>query len=332
MSEPRYDVIGLGNAIVDVIAPVDDAFLARHGIAKGGMTLIDAFRAQQLEDAIADQTITPGGSAANTIAGLASLGGRGAFVGRVRDDYLGQGFAQGTRAIGVAYDTPFARAGAPTARSVILVTPDGQRSMNTYLGASVEIDEGDVDEAAIAQAGILFVEGYLWDTPSMKAAIRKAIDAAKRAGRLVAFTMSDSFCVGRFREEFVELVETDVDIVFANEAEIVSLYQTPRFDPAFQQARATGKLWAITRSEKGAVVAQGAAVHLIDATPGVSVVDTTGAGDQFAAGFLYGIARGLGLETAGRLGALAAGEVISHIGPRPAVSLRDLARGSALIG
>jgi len=331
MSEPRYDVIGLGNAIVDVIAETDDAFLAKHGIAKGGMTLIDAFRAKQLEDAISESQIVPGGSAANTIAGVSSLGGRGAFIGRVNDDYLGEGFAAGTRAIGVAYDTPFARGGAPTARSVILVTPGGERSMNTFLGASVEIDESDIDEKAVADARILFIEGYLWDTPTMKSAIRKAIAAAKKAGRLVAFTVSDAFCVGRFRAEFVELIETEVDIVFANEAEITSLYETTHFDEAFQQARATAKLWAITRSEKGAVICQGSAVHLIDAAPVEAVVDTTGAGDQYAAGFLYGYAQGLGLAACGRLGALAASEVIAHIGPRPLVSLRDLARDAGLI-
>lgn len=327
----RFDVAGLGNAIVDVIALTDDAFLTRHGIAKGGMTLIDEPRAKLLEDNLADTTVTPGGSAANTIAGLASLGGKGAFIGRVHDDWLGESFAGGTKAIGVHFDTPFAKEGAPTARSVILVSPDGQRSMNTYLGASVEIDEVDIDENLVADSKILFIEGYLWDTERMKGAIRKAIKAAKAAGRLVAFTCSDAFCVGRFRQEFVELIEADLDIVFANEAEIVSLYETKTFDEAFQIARATGKLFALTRSEKGAVIAQGAAVHLIDATPDVSVIDTTGAGDQFAAGFLYGIAHDLGLERAGKLGVLSAGEVISHIGPRPATPLKDLATSAGLI-
>ena len=327
----RYDVAGLGNAIVDVIARVEDSFLLTHGIAKGGMTLIDAHRAKTLEDAIADATITPGGSAANTIAGLASFGARGAYIGRVHDDWLGEGFAEGTKAIGVRFETPFAKQGAPTARSVILVTPDGQRSMNTYLGASVEMDEGDIDAALIGAAKILYIEGYLWDTDSLKGAVRKAIAAAKAAGALVALTLSDSFCVGRFRAEFVDLIDTDVDIVFANEAEITALYESATFDDAFQQARATGKLFAITRSEKGAVICQGAAVHLIDATPGVEVIDTTGAGDQFAAGFLYGVARSAPLNVAGRLGVLAAGEVISHIGPRPQALLKDLARHAGLI-
>ncbi|MFO1237554.1 MAG: adenosine kinase [Alphaproteobacteria bacterium] len=327
MTTARFDVIGLGNAIVDVIARADDGFLAQHGIAKGGMTLIDAHRAKVLEDALADTTIVPGGSAANTIAGIASLGGEGAFIGRVHADWLGEGFAAGTQQIGVHFDTPAATEGAPTARSVILVTPDGQRSMNTYLGASVELDEGDIDAATIGAAKILYVEGYLWDTDRLKGAVRKAIAAAKAAGRLVALTLSDAFCVGRFRAEFIDLIETEIDIVFANEAEITSLYETENFDEAFQNARATGKLFAITRSEKGAVICQGAAVHLIDATPGVTVVDTTGAGDQFAAGFLYGVARGLGLAISGRLGVLAAGEVISHIGPRPIVPLKELAAG-----
>lgn len=327
----RFDVAGLGNAIVDVIARIDDAFLLRHQIAKGGMTLIDTHRARMLEDALSETTITPGGSAANTIAGVASLGARGAFIGRVHDDWLGEGFSGGTKAIGVHFETPFAKEGAPTARSVILVTPDGQRSMNTYLGASVELDEGDIDEALIAQSKILYIEGYLWDSESLKGAVRKAIAAARKAGTLVAFTCSDSFCVGRFRAEFVELIETEIDIVFANEAELLALYEAEHFDDAFQQARATGKLFAITRSEKGAVVAQGQAVHLIDATPGVEVIDTTGAGDQFAAGFLTGVARGLPLAVSGRLGVLAAGEVISHIGPRPLTSLKDLAGAAGLI-
>jgi len=327
----RFDVAGLGNAIVDVIARVDDSFLLRHEIAKGGMTLIDTYRAKMLEDAISETTITPGGSAANTIAGVASLGAKGAFIGRVHDDWLGEGFSGGTKAIGVHYETPFAKNGAPTARSVILVTPDGQRSMNTYLGASVEMDEDDIDTALIAASKILYIEGYLWDSDRLKGAVRKAIAAAKSSGTQVAFTCSDSFCVGRFRAEFIELIETEIDIVFANEAELMALYEADTFDAAFQQARATGKLFAITRSEKGAVIAQGQAVHIIDATPDVTVVDTTGAGDQFAAGFLTGVARGLPLDVSGRLGVLAAGEVISHIGPRPQTVLKDLAKAAKLI-
>lgn len=328
----RFDVVGLGNAIVDVIAQTDDAFLTRHSIAKGAMTLIDAHRAKVLEDALAETTVTPGGSAANTIAGLASLGGAGAFIGRVHDDWLGESFAGGTRAIGVHYDTPFAKEGAPTARSVILVSPDGERSMNTYLGASVEIHESDIDEKLIGSAKILYIEGYLWDTEPMKGAVRKAIKAARAAGRQVAFTCSDAFCVGRFRAEFLQLIDDgDVDIVFANEAELMSLYEAERFDEAFQKARAAGCLFAITRSEKGAVIVEGDAVHMIDATPDVAVLDTTGAGDQFAAGFLYGVARDLGLAASGRLGVMAAGEVISHIGPRPKVTLKTLATEAGLI-
>jgi len=331
MTSARFDVAGLGNAIVDVIAKADDAYLMRHGIAKGAMTLIDPHRAKLLEDTLADTTVVPGGSAANTIAGFASLGGKGAFIGRVHDDWLGEGFASGTRQIGVHYDTPFAREGAPTARSVILVTPDGERSMNTYLGASVELDEGDIDEDLIAASKILFIEGYLWDTETLKGAVRKAIRAARAANRLVAFTCSDAFCVGRFRPDFIDLVENDFDIVFANQDELISLYETSNFDDAFQSARATGKLFAVTRSEKGAVVFQGSAVHLIDAMPDVQVVDTTGAGDQFAAGFLYGVANDLGMATSGRLGCLAAAEVISHIGPRPAVPLHGLAKSAGLV-
>lgn len=328
----RFDVVGLGNAIVDVIAQTDDAFLTRHGIAKGGMTLIDGERAQMLEDSLAETTVTPGGSAANTIAGVASFGGAGAFIGRVHDDWLGESFAGGTIAIGVHYDTPFAKDGAPTARSVILVSPDGERSMNTFLGASVEIHENDIDPKLIGDGKILYIEGYLWDTEPMKGAVRKAIKAAHAAGRRVAFTCSDAFCVGRFRAEFLALIAAgDVDIVFANEAELMSLYETTVFDEAFQKARASKRLFAITRSEKGAVIVEGEAVHIIDATPDVTVLDTTGAGDQFAAGFLYGVAHDLGLAASGRLGVMAAGEVISHIGPRPRTALKSLAGDAGLL-
>jgi sugar/nucleoside kinase (ribokinase family) len=326
----EYDVAGLGNAIVDVIAPADDAFLLKHNIAKGVMTLIDDFRAAQLSEAIMDAQETAGGSAANTMAGIASLGGKGLFVGKVKADRLGESFADSLKEIGVSYSTRMATDGPATACSVILVTPDGHRSMNTYLGASREIAPSDIDEKAIAGAQVLYVEGYLWDAPEAKAAINKAIAAAKRAGRKVAFTLSDPFCVARWREEFLELMGK-LDILFANEEEAKALFEVEEFDAVLQAVRPWSGIAALTRSEKGCVIARGEELHVLDAAPVERVIDTTGAGDQFAAGFLYGLTHGKDLATCGRLGALAAAEVISHYGARPETSLHALAAREDLI-
>ncbi len=327
----KYDVAGIGNAIVDVIAPVDDAFLLKHSVAKGVMSLVDEFRASELLPALADPQEIAGGSAANTMAGIASLGGKGLFVGKVKDDVLGRAFADSMKEIGVTFATQMAADGPSTACSVILVTPDSHRSMNTYLGASREISEADVDEAAIALSAVLYIEGYLWDAPNAKAAINKAIAAAKRGGAKVAFTLSDPFCVGRYREEFLELLKKDFDILFANEDEAKALFQVEEFDAVLQPLKNWGGITAITRSEKGCVVAHGGDVHVIDAVPNVRVIDTTGAGDQFAAGFLYGYTHGRDMANCGRLGALAAAEVISHYGARPETSLRDLATKAQLL-
>ena len=327
----KYDVAGIGNAIVDVIAPVDDAFLLKHSVAKGVMSLVDEFRASELLPALADPQEIAGGSAANTMAGIASLGGKGLFVGKVKDDALGRAFADSMKEIGVTFATQMAADGPSTACSVILVTPDSHRSMNTYLGASREISEADVDEAAIASSAVLYIEGYLWDAPNAKAAINKAIAAAKRGGAKVAFTLSDPFCVGRYREEFLELLKKDFDILFANEDEAKALFQVEEFDAVLQPLKNWGGITAITRSEKGCVVAHGGDVHVIDAVPNVRVIDTTGAGDQFAAGFLYGYTHGRDMANCGRLGALAAAEVISHYGARPETSLRDLATKAQLL-
>lgn len=321
-----FDVAGIGNAIVDIIQPTDDAFLLEHKIAKGVMTLIDDFRAEQLLGAMKGGRESSGGSTANTMAGLASFGGKGLFIGKVRNDRLGVSFAEDLKRIGVTFQTAMANAGPQTACCIIAVTPDGQRSMNTFLGACRELDPGDIDEAAIAQAAITYIEGYLWDAEASKAAIRRGIGAAKRAGRKVALTLSDPFCVGRFRDEFLDLLRDDVDILFANEAEITALFQTDGFDDALQKARAWKGLAAMTRSEKGCVIAApDGEVHVIDAVPVKQVVDTTGAGDQFAAGFLYGLSRTMGLHDCGRLGAIAAAEIISHYGARPETSLKTLA-------
>ena len=321
-----YDVAGIGNAIVDIIQPADDEFLLANKIAKGVMTLVDEFRAAQLVAALKGGREISGGSTANTMAGLASFGGSGLFLGKVRNDRLGVSFAEDLKRIGVTFNTAMANAGPATACCIIAVTPDGQRSMNTYLGACRELDPADIDEAAIAQAAITYIEGYLWDAEGSKAAIRRGIGAAKRAGRKVALTLSDPFCVGRFRDEFIDLMREDVDILFANEAEITALYEADGFDEALQKARAWRGLAALTRSEKGCVIAApNGEVHVIDAVPVKAVVDTTGAGDQFAAGFLYGLSRGMDLNACGRLGSIAAAEIISHYGARPETPLKALA-------
>ena len=320
-----YDVAGIGNAIVDVIAPVDDAFLLAHNIAKGVMTLVDEFRAEQLVAALKAPHEIAGGSAANTMVGVASLGGSGLFVGKVKDDRLGQSFAESLRATGIAYHTRFAKDGPSTACCLIAVTPEGQRSMNTYLGASRELKPADIDEDAIAAAAVLYIEGYQWDAPESKAAITKAMDAARKAGRKVALTLSDPFCVGRNREEFLELYRSRIDLLFANEDESKALFEVDEFDEVLQAVRHWKGTAALTRSAKGCVVAQGSEVHVIDAVPVPRVLDTTGAGDQFAAGFLYGLTHGKDLATCGRLGVIAAGEIITHYGARPEKSLSALA-------
>ena len=326
----KYDVAGLGNAIMDVIAAVDDQFLLDHGIAKGAMTLIDEFRAQELHKALADSVQVPGGSAANTMAGIASLGGRAVFLGKVHDDVLGRRFGESLNGLGVDYTTKRAMGGSSTASSMIAVTPDGQRSMNTYLGACREMTPEDVDVGEVAAAKILYIEGYLWDTDAAKEASRKAMRAAKDAGAQIALSLSDSFCVGRFRDEFLDLMQHRLDIIFANEDEAKSLFETEDFDIVLEHMKAWGGLAAITRSEKGCVVIKGQEVHAVPAKPVTKVVDTTGAGDQFAAGFLFGLTRGKDLAACGKLGALAAAEVISHYGPRPDVPLKDLAAKDGL--
>jgi len=333
----QYDVAGLGNAIVDIIASVDDRFLLTHGIAKGAMVLVDEFRAKELLKALADgrQALSSlheiaGGSAANTLAGLASLGGNGIYVGKVFDDRLGEVFAKSMSAQGITFTTHPTRVGSTTASCLIAVTPDGQRSMSTYLGACRELAPDDVDETQVARARVLYIEGYLWDEESAKQASRKAIAAVKGAGGRIALSLSDSFCVGRFRDEFLHLLNRDVEILFANEDEAKALFEVEDFDGVVAGARNWGGIAAITRSAKGCVIVEEDAMHEIPAAPVAQVVDTTGAGDQFAAGFLYGLTRGKGLADCGRLGALAAAEVISHYGARPEVSLRALAEKAGL--
>jgi adenosine kinase len=326
MPDLRYDVLGLGNAIVDVLARADDAFIARQGMQKGGMMLIDEARAEQLYKAMGAAVEVSGGSAANTIVGVASFGGRSAFVGKVKDDGLGKVFGHDIRAVGVAFDTKPAATGPSTARCYVLVTPDGERTMNTYLGAAQNLTPDEVDAGAVESAAITYLEGYLWDPPHAKEAFRKAARIAHGAGRKVALTLSDAFCVGRYRPEFLDLIRTGtVDLVFANETELSSLYETNDFDAAVTALRQDAQVAVVTRSEKGCVVITKDGVTAVPAAPIAKLVDATGAGDLFAAGFLFGLARGRDHRACAQLGALAAAEVIQHIGARPQVSLKELA-------
>ncbi len=324
MSHSRFDVLGIGNAIVDVLAHADDAFLEAHGLAKGTMTLIDEDAAKSLYEVMGSGIECSGGSAANTVAGLASMGGRAAFIGKVRDDQLGAVFRHDIRAVGVSFETLLSRHTAPTARCLILVTPDAQRTMQTYLGASVELGPGDIDPAAVAAARVTYLEGYLWDPPAAKQAFVKAAALAHAAGRQVSLSLSDPFCVERHRAEFVDLVANHVDLLFANHEEIMSLYQVDTFDAALQQVRAHCRVAALTRSDKGSVVVSGDEVHVIDAEPVATVVDTTGAGDAYAAGFLFGLTRDMDPAACARIGGIAAAEVIGHLGARPDIPLKDI--------
>jgi sugar/nucleoside kinase (ribokinase family) len=331
MTQAKYDVLGIGNAIFDVLVQTDEGFLAAHGMTKGGMALIDEARALSIYRDMGPATEMSGGSAANTIVGIASLGARAAYVGKVRDDQIGRLYSHDIRAAGVAFETTPAVGGPATGCSYILVTPDGERTMNTFLGAAQELTPDDIDPAQVAASSILYLEGYLWDPKNAKDAFVKASTIAHDAGRQVALTLSDSFCVDRYRGEFFDLMRNGtVDLVFANEAELHSLYQTSNFDAALSQLRSDARLAVITRSEKGCVVVSGDGITAVGAFPIEKIVDTTGAGDLFAAGFLFGLVRGVGHERAGRLGALAAAEVIGHIGARPQVSLKELARQNGL--
>jgi sugar/nucleoside kinase (ribokinase family) len=324
-SPADLDVVGIGNALVDVLSHADEAMLGRQGLVKGTMHLVDEERARTLYVAMGPGVEVSGGSAANTMVGVASFGGRAHYVGKVRDDQLGEVFGHDLRATGVGYDTPRATTGPATGRCLILVTPDAQRTMSTFLGASARLGPADVDRRLIARAGILYLEGYLFDPPEAQEAFRVAAAIAHAAGRKVALTLSDPFCVDRHRAAFLDLVQNHVDILFANEAEIRALYQVADFDAALGHARGHCEIAALTRSAAGSVLIGGGKVHPVPADPVGAVVDTTGAGDLYAAGVLYGVSRGLDLPTCGRLGSLAAAEVIGHVGARPMVPLARLA-------
>ncbi len=319
-----FDVCGIGNAIVDVLAHCDLDFIDRLRLNKGTMTLIDAERAEALYEAMGPAVEASGGSCGNTIAGLASLGGRGAYIGKVGNDQLGGIFRHDMRASGVHFETPSAVSATPTARSMIFVTPDAERTMNTYLGACVELTPEDVDPAVISRAKVTYLEGYLWDPPLAKQAFLKAANIAHGAGREIALTLSDPFCVKRYLSEFQDLVKNHVDILFANEHEITALWETEDFDQAVAITREHCGLAAITRSARGSLIVAGPQVIEVPAWPVEKVVDVTGAGDLYAAGFLYGYTQGRDHADSGRIAALAAGEVISHFGARPETPLAEL--------
>ena len=316
MNNAKFDVTAIGNAIVDVIAQADDALLAAHKLPKGAMNLIDAEMAEKLYSIMGPGKEASGGSAGNTIAGIAMLGGKTAYIGKVADDQLGKIFTHDIRAAGVTYDTKPLVGGLPTARSLIFVTPDAQRTMQTFLGACTQLGPEDINLDHVSASKVVYMEGYLWDLPRAKEAMLNAAKKAQQAGVKVSLTLSDAFCVGRFRDEFLELAEKYVDILFANESEILALYQTENFDEALQQVKAHCEIAALTRSEKGSVVVNGDEIHVIEAVKGVKVVDTTGAGDAYAAGFLYAYTQGTDLKTAGKLGGAMAAQVISQYGPR----------------
>ena len=324
MAEAHLDVVTIGNAIVDVLSNADADFLIKHDLPKGSMNLVDAETSARLYDAMGPGVEISGGSAANTAAGVASLGGSGAFIGKVHADALGDVFARDIRAAGIEFETPRSLDGPPTARCLVFVAPDAQRTMATYLGACVELGPDDITPDVVAGAQVTYLEGYLWDPPLAKEAFRRAIKVAHDAGRKTALTLSDSFCVDRYREEFVALLEHDIDILFANEDELKSLYQVDDFDEALQRVRGHCEIAALTRSALGSVVLRGDEVHVVDAEVPDKLIDTTGAGDLYAAGFLFGLTHGHDLHTCGRIGSIAAGEIISHFGARPETPLSEL--------
>lgn len=331
MATARFDVTGIGNAIVDIIGRCDDAYLTKIGADKGSMRLVDADTIAQIYSGMGPATEMSGGSAANTIVGVASFGGRAGFIGKVADDEFGRIFSHDVRSIGVTFNNAPVKDAQPTSRSLILVTPDGERTMNTFLGISTNLDSGQIDGDLIADSAILYLEGYLFDRDHAKAAFREALSQAKRANRKVALTLSDGFCVDRHRAEFLDLIRSGVDILFANEKEIMSLYETSQFDDAANRITKDTKLAVLTRSALGSLILNDGVATKIAPEHVAEVVDTTGAGDLYAAGFLYGYSKQAPLDTCGKLASLAAAEVISHVGARPQIKLSDLAKEKSLI-
>ena len=332
MTQTRFDVLAIGNAIVDVFAQTEDDFLVREGLAKGAMILTSEEKAERLYAAMGQSTEISGGSAANTAVGVASLGGKSAYFGKVKDDATGAIFTRDMRAQGIHYETVPLADGPSTAKSFIFVTPDGERTMNTYLGATHLLGPADIDADVVRGAAITYLEGYLWDPQEAKDAFLKAADIAHKAGRRVAITLSDSFCVDRFRAEFLQLMRSGVvDTIFANEQELKALYETSDFDTGLKLIRNDVRLAIVTKSEQGALAIENGELSEVPAFPIARLVDTTGAGDLFASGFLFGLARGLPHLHSLRLGALAAAEVIQHVGARPQTNLKTLAQENGLM-
>ncbi len=325
MVKIQFDVLGIGNAMLDVIVHADDAFLSDNDLIKGAMSLIDADTAQALYAKSGPAVECSGGSAGNTISCLASLGSKAAYVGKVYNDQLGHAFIHDVRSLGVHFETALAIDGPPTATCLVIVTPDAERTMQTFLGACIGLGPDDIVEADVAASAVTYMEGYLWDPEDAKAAFLKAADIAHKAGRDVSLSLSDPFCVDRHRDEFTDLVTNHVDILFANEDEIMSLYQVDNFDDALQIVRGQCKIAALTRGDKGSVIVHGDEIHIVDAEPVSKVLDTTGAGDAYAAGFLHGYTAGKDLPTSARIGGICAAEVISHLGARAQANLKDLA-------
>ena len=324
MSDPRFSVVGIGNAIVDVLAHVDDQFIIENDLTKGSMSLVDEAEAEIIYSKMGQGVECSGGSAANTIAALASLGSSVAFIGKVKDDQLGKVFHHDITSLGIAFETTADTDGLSTARCMIHVTPDAQRTMQTFLGASSNLGPEDIDESIISDAKVTYLEGYLWDPDLAKQAFRKAAKTAESAGRLVALSLSDPFCVERHRVDFLDFVKNHVNILFANEEEIMSLYQLKDFDAAMEAVCADCDIAALTRGEKGSIAVRGDEVHIAKAEPVTKVVDTTGAGDAYAAGFLHGLTTDQPLNICARLGGICSAEIISHVGARPSVSLKNL--------
>jgi len=329
MSESSLDVLAIGNAIVDVISRSEDKFLTQRGLDKGIMRLVDAAEGEALYADMGPGMEVSGGSAANTAVGVGLLGGRAGYIGKVSEDELGKTFRHDISRAGVRFETVPADSGTPTARCLILVTEDAERTMNTYLGACVELGPDDIDAEMVAAAQVTYLEGYLWDPEEAKKAFRKAFAITKESGRRASLSLSDPFCVDRHRTEFRELTEHYVDVLFANEDEIMSLYEVSDFDQALQHVRGHCEIAVLTRSEKGSVVVRGDEIHLVDAAPVDRIVDATGAGDMYAAGFLYGLTQGFDLGRCGRLGALAAAEIISHFGAKPEIDVKAFIDQSA---
>ncbi len=315
------DALTIGNALVDVLATVDEGFLVRENIVKGSMNLVDIKRSKHLHSLVNSRTEMSGGSAANTAYGLASLGGRAGFIGKISADRLGESFSHDLDTVGVKFFPGVTCETEDTGRCLIVVTPDGNRTMNTFLGAASLLDAADVSKTAVQSAAVVFLEGYLFDKDAAKEAFRTAAEYAHAAGRKVALTLSDSFCVDRHRADFLSLVKNDIDILFSNEDELKALYQVDSINDGLHQLRDDCEFAAVTRNEHGSVVIDGDEVVIIDAEPVDSVVDATGAGDMYAAGFLYGFVRGKPIEQCGKIGSIVASEVITHMGPRPLVPL-----------